>query len=162
MRKALWKRIADGVDVVLEVITDLSFLVIFCTFMLAIVSRYFFKRPVTWSYEISVLGYIWTMFFGVGLAMKRDEHVVFGLVFDVLQPKGKFAFSLFYNILLLFLLFVSTIPCLRALMTRTMVTGVLKMPYKVVFCPFMLMYVDMMYRTVMNILKAKHTYLEAA
>ena len=116
----------------------------------------------TWSYEISVLGYIWTMFFGVGLAMKRDEHVVFGLVFDVLQPKGKFAFYLFYNILLLFLLFVSTIPCLRALMTRTMVTGVLKMPYKVVFCPFMLMYVDMMYRTVMNILKAKHTYLEAA
>ena len=69
MRKALWKRIADGVDVVLEVITDLSFLVIFCTFMLAIVSRYFFKRPVTWSYEISVLGYIWTMFFGVGLAV---------------------------------------------------------------------------------------------
>ena len=162
MRKALWKRIADGVDVVLEVITDLSFLVIFCTFMLAIVSRYFFKRPVTWSYEISVLGYIWTMFFGVGLAMKRDEHVVFGLVFDVLQPKCKFAFYLFYNILLLFLLFVSTIPCLRALMTRTMVTGVLKMPYKVVFCPFMLMYVDMMYRTVINILKATHTYLEAA
>ena len=105
MRKALWKRIADGVDVVLEVITDLSFLVIFCTFMLAIVSRYFFKRPVTWSYEISVLGYIWTMFFGVGLAMKRDEHVVFGLVFDVLQPKGKFVIYLFYNVLLLFLLF---------------------------------------------------------
>lgn len=162
MKKSLWKRIADGIDVVLEVITDFSFLVIFCTFMLAIVSRYFFKKPVTWSYEISVLGYIWTMFFGVGLAMKRDEHVVFGLVFDVLQPKGKFVIYLFYNVLLLFLLFVSTMPCLHALMKRTMVTGVLKLPYKVVFAPFMLMYVDMMYRTVMNILKAKHTYLEAA
>ena len=68
--KKIGKKIADFLGVF---IPNITFLVIFLTFMVTIVSRYFFKTPVTWSYEVSVLGYMWTMFFGVGKAMEADE-----------------------------------------------------------------------------------------
>ena len=42
--------------------------------MVSIISRYIFRVPVAWSYEISVLGYMWTMFFGVGKAMRRHSN----------------------------------------------------------------------------------------
>ena len=60
------------------VIPGISFTIIFLTFMLTIISRYILKAPVAWSYEISILAYMWTMFFGVGRALKAGEHVVFG------------------------------------------------------------------------------------
>ena len=88
--KKVGKAIVDFLGVF---IPNITFLVIFITFMVTIISRYFFKTPVTWSYEISVLGYMWTMFFGVGKAMEADEHVVFGLVYDAVKPRTQFVFK---------------------------------------------------------------------
>ena len=53
--KKIGKKIVDFLGVF---IPNITFLVIFLTFMVTIVSRYFFKTPVTWSYEVSVLGYM--------------------------------------------------------------------------------------------------------
>ena len=92
--KKIGKKIVDFLGVF---IPNITFLVIFLTFMVTIVSRYFFKTPVTWSYEVSVLGYMWTMFFGVGKAMEADEHVVFGLVYDAVKPRTQFIFKVVYN-----------------------------------------------------------------
>lgn len=99
--KKIGKKIVDFLGVF---IPNITFLVIFLTFMVTIVSRYFFKTPVTWSYEVSVLGYMWTMFFGVGKAMEADEHVVFGLVYDAVKPRTQFIFKVVYNTFLLILL----------------------------------------------------------
>ena len=88
--KKIGKKIVDFLGVF---IPNITFLVIFLTFMVTIVSRYFFKTPVTWSYEVSVLGYMWTMFFGVGKAMEADEHVVFGLVYDAVKPRTPVSYT---------------------------------------------------------------------
>ena len=131
--KSIIKKITDffGVAVV-----SVSFLLIFITFLLTIFSRYLFKTPITWSYEISVLAYMWTMFFGVGKAMEYDEHVVFSLVYDKRSPKGKMLYLVIYNAMLVFLLTITFIPSLQSLLSKRIVTGVLKLPYKVVFAPF--------------------------
>ena len=42
-------------------VPSVTFTVIFVVFMVSIICRYFLKQPVTWSYEISVLGYMWTI-----------------------------------------------------------------------------------------------------
>lgn len=133
--KRIGKKIVDFLGVAVPGIT---FMVIFLTFMVTILSRYLFKTPVTWSYEVSVLGYMWTMFFGVGKAMEADEHVVFGLVYDAVKPRTQFIFKVVYNVFLLILLVVCFVPCWHSLMGKQMVTGVLKLPYTVVFAPFML------------------------
>lgn len=140
------------------VIPNITFCIIFITFMVSIISRYVFKQPVTWSYEISVLGYMWTMFFGVGKAMETDEHVVFGLVYDMLGILGQFIFKLIYNLFLLFLLLVCFLPCVESLIGKQMMTGVLKLPYYIVFAPFIYMLGEIIVRTVINVLNSYQEY----
>ncbi|MFA9376502.1 MAG: TRAP transporter small permease [Lachnotalea sp.] len=159
MKKA--KKIGKIISEILGVyIPNVTFCVIFVTFMISIVSRYFLKRPVTWSYEISVLGYMWTMFFGVGKAMEKDEHVVFGLVYDNLNQFGQFVFKLIYNTLLLILLLICFVPCVESMLDKKMVTGVLKLPYTIVFSPFIYMLGEIIVRTCINLYNAYKEYTE--
>ena len=136
------------------VIPNISFSLIFITFMIAILSRYIFRQPVAWTYEISVLGFMWTMFFGVGKAIELDEHVVFGLVYDTLKPLGRLLSKLVYNTILILLLAILFVPALRSALKSTMMTGVLKMPYTIIFAPFFFMLADIIIRSGINIKKA--------
>ena len=144
------KKILDIFDIG---VTSASFIVIFITFMISILSRYVFKKPVPWTYELSILGYMWTMFFGVGKAIENDEHVVFSLVYDKLSPGRKKVCLIAYNILMVVLLFICFIPCVQATMKSTMKTGVLKLPYKIVFSPFFFMMIEIIVRSVMNVVR---------
>lgn len=139
-------------------IPNITFCVIFITFMVSIISRYLFRQPVAWSYEVSVLGYMWTMFFGVGKAMETDEHVVFGLVYDMLGILGQFIFKAVYNLFLLFLLLICFLPCVESLVGKQMMTGVLKLPYYIVFAPFIYMLGEIIVRTVINVLNSYQEY----
>lgn len=139
-------------------VPSVTFTVIFVVFMVSIICRYFLKQPVTWSYEISVLGYMWTMFFGVGQAIKADEHVVFGLVYDTLKTKGQFICMVVYNAALVILLAITFIPCCQTLLGKQMVTGVLKLPYTVIFAPFIYMLAEMIIRSALKIIEAYKTY----
>lgn len=131
-------------------IPNVTFTIIFLTFMLTIISRYVLKKPVAWSYEISVLAYMWTMFFGVGKALEADEHVVFGLVYDTLGDKGKTICKIVYNLLLIVLIGLAFVPCVHSMLSKKMVTGVLKLPYTVVFAPFIYMFAEVFIRCVID------------
>ena len=63
-----------------------------------------------------------------------------------------------YNIFLLALLLFCFVPCVQALLGRQMVTGVLKLPYTVVFAPFVYMLAEVIVRTVINIVKTVKDY----
>lgn len=153
------KKILKTVNYIFGVIfPNISFCMIFIAFMVAILSRYIFRQPVAWTYEISVLGFMWTMFFGVGKAIELDEHVVFGLVYDTLKPFGKMLCKLLYNVALMILLAILFIPALRMALKSTMMTGVLKMPYKIIFAPFFLMLAEIVVRSGLNIKKAVQEY----
>ena len=143
------------------IVPSVSFCMIFISFMIAILSRYVFRQPVAWTYEISVLGFMWTMFFGVGKAIETDEHVVFGLVYDVLKPRGKLICKLLYNTVLIVLLVILFEPAMRAALRSTMMTGVLKLPYKIVFAPFFLMLIEIVIRSAQNLVKAVREYRTA-
>ena len=129
------------------IIPNLTFLLIFVTFMVTIISRYVLKAPVPWAYEISILAYMWTMFFGVGKAMQNDEHVVFGLVYDHVGPTAKLVFEILSSLILGVLLILVFIPSIHSLLAKRMVTGVLKLPYTVVFAPLIYMFAEMLVRS---------------
>ncbi len=137
-----------------------SFLAIFITFMASIIARYIFRTSIRWSYEISVLGYIWCMFFGVGKAIDTDAHVVFSLVYDKLKPFGQFFCKALYNIILILILLICFVPCTRSLLNSSMKTSVLHMPYSVVFAPFLYMLAEIMVRSGINIYRAYKEYKE--
>ncbi len=145
------KKILDIFDIG---VTSIAFIVIFITFMISILSRYIFRVPVTWTYEISILGYMWTMFFGVGKAIENDQHVVFSLVYDKVSPKTKRIFLILYNVLLSVLLLIAFIPGVQAMLKSTMTTGVLKLPYKIVFAPFFFMMAETIIHSALNVRRA--------
>lgn len=149
--KEFLKKAGTIIDKVLTVICEVTFSIIFLTFMTTIVSRYLLKMPVTWSYEVSVLAYMWTMFFGVGLGIKNDEHVVFGLVYDKRSERGQAMYLIIYNVILVVLLLISFIPGLNSLLSSTMITGVLKLPYKLIFAPYFFMLIDIIVRSGINL-----------
>ena len=135
-------------------VPTISFAIIFITFMISIISRYILKTPVTWAYEISVLAYMWTMFFASGKALEVQEHVVFGLVYDGLSDEKKKFCRILYNVLLVILLTVSFKACTVSMLTKKSVTGVLKLPFKWIFAPFLFMFLDIIIRS------AYEVYLE--
>lgn len=134
-------------------IPNVTFVIIFLTFMVNIISRYVLKAPVAWTYEVSILAYMWTMFFGVGKAMIRDEHVVFGLVYDNMGPRFKLVFKITSNILLIILITIVFIPSVNSLISKKMVTGVLNLPFTVVFAPLIFMFAEIIIRSVIDLKK---------
>lgn len=129
-----------------EGVPMVAFLVVFVTFMMTIICRYVLRFAIPWSYEVSILGYMYCMFFGSGIALKRDEHVVFSLLYDKLPPIGQLISKLVYNAALVVLIAIIFVPCLNSLMASTMKTGILKMPYKAVFAPFLWMLFECAFR----------------
>ena len=129
-----------------EGIPMVAFLVVFVTFMMTIFCRYVLRFAIPWSYEVSILGYMYCMFFGSGIALKRDDHVVFSLLYDKLPPIGQLISKLVYNAALVVLIAIIFVPCLNSLMASTMKTGILKMPYKAVFAPFLWMLFECAFR----------------
>ncbi|MDC7239923.1 MAG: TRAP transporter small permease subunit [Spirochaetales bacterium] len=146
------KKILKGLTYFLgTIVPNVTFTVIFVTFMVTIISRYILKTPVAWSYEISILAYMWTMFFGVGKAMARDEHVVFGLVYDAVKPRTRLIFKISSNLILIILIAVAFVPSINSLLSKRMVTGVLKLPFRVVFAPLIYMFAEIIIRSLIDL-----------
>ena len=134
------------------------YLVLFFSFVATIVMRYCFSKSLAWGNEVAVLAYMWIMFFGCGKAIENDEHVVFSLVYDKCSPKVQMLMKVFYNILLAVLIGIAIPSCVKLLMKSTQITGILKIPYKICFAPYIWMLVETVVRSLINVKKAIDEY----
>lgn len=159
MKKAL-EKISKFMDLFGVYIPTLSFGVLFLCFMATMIMRYCFKISLSWGSELAILCYMWIMFFGSGKGLTMEDHVVFSLVYDKCSPKVQMLMKVFYNVLLAALLLIALKPCIDAMMRSNMITGVLKIPYKVAFAPFMFMLVDSAIRALCAAKKAYTDYVE--
>ena len=134
------------------------FLILFFSFIATIFARYFMGKSVTWGNEVAILAYMWIMFFGCGKAMENDEHVVFSLVYDEMPPFIQMVMKLVYNAVLVVFMIICFKPGFTALLNSTQITGVLKLPYTVVFAPFFWMMLNIIVYSIINIYKAVQEY----
>lgn len=154
-----WKKVLKVIFDFLGVFVPcITFLVIFVSFMIGILARYFWRVGVPWVNEVAILGYMWTMFFGCGKAIENDEHVVFSLVYDLMKPIGQLICKVVYNAAIVVLLAIVFKPCLTNLLKASNVTPSLKIPYVVAFAPFMYMLAETIVRSAINIWKAFKEY----
>lgn len=148
----IMKILSEGVPMV-------SFMVVFLAFMASIIYRYVLRQAIPWNVEVSILGYMYCMFFGSGIAIARDEHVVFSLIYDKLPPVGKMISKLLYNTILIVLICIAFAPCCKSILNMRQVTGILKMPYKVVFAPFLWMLAECVVRSAIVMVNAVKEYI---
>ena len=139
-------------------IPTISFGVLFLCFMATMIMRYCLKISLNWGSELAILCYMWIMFFGSGKGLTMEDHVVFSLIYDRCPPLVQMLMKVFYNIVLAVLLLWALPACITAMGRSNMITGVLKIPYKVAFAPFMFMLVDSAVRALCAAWKAYDEY----
>ncbi|MDR2095841.1 MAG: TRAP transporter small permease subunit [Treponema sp.] len=73
-------------DVIEKYVPVFSFALMFMTFIIQVFFRYVIRHPLTWSMEIIVIGFVWTVVFGACYTMRRRSHVKFTMIYDRLPP----------------------------------------------------------------------------
>jgi len=95
---------------ILEIyIPILTFCALFIAFILQIVSRYVFRHPLVWPYELSQFGYLWTILLGASFVTRKDEHIVFSIAYESASKKVRKIYDII-NYSLTILLFSIPIP----------------------------------------------------
>ncbi|HSN65759.1 MAG TPA: TRAP transporter small permease subunit, partial [Fusibacter sp.] len=100
-------------DVIEIYVPLMAFAVMFLTFILQIVARYVFKYPLTWAYEITVIGFSWSVIFGACYAMRSRSHVKFTLIYDMLTGKKAAVLRMLGNMIILVAFVALFIPSIE-------------------------------------------------
>lgn len=69
-----------------------------------IISRYFFRQPLIWEYELCIAMFIWCTFLGAATAFRDKQHIAFGMLANALPNAPKKAVIAIKNILILLVL----------------------------------------------------------
>ncbi|MEO8240901.1 MAG: TRAP transporter small permease subunit [bacterium] len=69
-----------------ENVAALMLLALFLAFLLQIVSRYLLNFPLGWTYEISVVMWIWLVLFGACFVIRDSEELRFDLIYGAVGP----------------------------------------------------------------------------
>ena len=126
------KRVADFIGTA-------SYGILFLTFIFQVILRFVFDKPLTWSDELIVILYVFSMFWAGAFLLEEKEHVMLDLVYEHLPPQGRRAFSVAYSLIIggLFLYAVpESYSYVRFMMRED--TPVLGIPFGLVYAPFIL------------------------
>ena len=124
---------------VADFIGTASYAILFLTFIFQVILRFVFNKPLTWSDELIVILYVFSMFWAGAFLLKEKDHVMLDLIYEHLPAQGRRAFSVAYSLIIcgLFLYAVPESYSYISFMMRED-TPVLGVPFGLVFAPFML------------------------
>lgn len=115
----------------------ISFSVLFIAFILQVVSRYVFNRPIIMTNDLIVLGFCWTVILGACYTMRKRGHVQFTMLYDMYSPKVAAAARLAGNIIIILTFAALFIPSVSfSLFQGFQRTAVLRVSLTWVFLPF--------------------------
>jgi len=83
-----------------ELVGGVAFFVLFVTFVFQVALRFIFNKPLTWSDELIVILYVFSMFWACAFLLKEKEHVMLDLVYARLPPQGKRAMAIAYSLVI--------------------------------------------------------------
>lgn len=113
--------------------------VIFVSFIVNVVSRYIFNKPVNACYELCLAGLLWTLLLSAPYAVRKHNNVAFTLIYDKFGAKGQLILRLLGTAFLLFCLIRMFYPCMDwVLFMKRKRTAVLKIRYDVLYFPFVI------------------------
>lgn len=66
----------------------------FLAFILQIVSRYVFNRPIEWTLEVSLTTWLWAVFWGAAFCMRNNDHVRFDMLYYAVGHRTRRVFAM--------------------------------------------------------------------
>ncbi len=91
----------------------LSFLAMFVAFLLQVFSRYVVGQPLTWTQEVIVMAFVWTVVLGACYTMRVRGHVRFTMIYDRFGPKPAAVLRLLGNLIVFAAFALLIVPSYR-------------------------------------------------
>ena len=125
--------VADFVEVYLPTAV---FVVMFIVFLINIFFRYVMKNPMNWTFEFSVNAFVIVGLLGACVAYRKEDHVVFDLLYAKQKPRGQSILRMISSVLVI-AFFAAALPgVVLNLWTLPAVTSIMKIPDKFIFASF--------------------------
>jgi TRAP-type C4-dicarboxylate transport system permease small subunit len=135
---------ADFVEVYLPIAV---FVMLFLAFLTNVFFRYVVKSPQNWTFELSVNAFVVVGLLGACAAYRKEDHVVFDLLYTRLSSKGQNILRMIsYVIVIVF--FSLAIPAVtRYLWKLRAVTSIMRIPERFVFMSFPILMISTVLRS---------------
>ncbi|WP_332696262.1 TRAP transporter small permease [Halalkalibacter lacteus] len=135
-------------------IPTITLSIMLIAFIIQIFSRYILKDPVTWTYEVTTIAFIWTVLLGSSYAKRTSDHVDFGVIYDLFNDKWKRYSRIVVNILLIILLTFLIVPVYEYLdFLSTQNSHVLRIPMNFAYAPFLILIISLVIYSVTQMIK---------
>ncbi len=131
------------------VISGAMFLVLFAQ----VVSRYVFNRAFSWSEELALILFIWSIYFGATAAVRRHQHLRLEIVLDKVKPKTRLFLDLlgnFFFVLFNCIIMVGVMPLVKRLFGAGTATAVMGIPKWINYVLLPAMFVLMIFRLIQD------------
>jgi len=114
-----------------------AFCILFVTFIWAVFARYVLRQPCSWATDVELGCYIWTILFSASYVMRKDKHVRFTIVYDMVGPRVQLYMRLVSNLIIILPFSCLVIPTWRYLANLKTVTTALQLPLKLYYAPIL-------------------------
>jgi TRAP-type C4-dicarboxylate transport system permease small subunit len=133
------------------------FTALFLVFMVQIVARFGFDRPLPWTDEAAVMLYVWVILWAAAFVVPEREHVMFDLVWNALGVRSRRFMRIAGNLMIGGLAAWALPACWDYVhfMGREG-TAVLGVSFMWVFLPFVLLLAALVVRSAINVWRAWH------
>jgi C4-dicarboxylate transporter, DctQ subunit len=68
--------------------------IMFVSFIIQIATRYVFNAPTDWTYELILITWLWSVFWGAAFLLEDKDHVKFDTIYNAGSPKIRRALAL--------------------------------------------------------------------
>jgi TRAP-type C4-dicarboxylate transport system permease small subunit len=142
IKAARW--FADFIEVYLPIVV---FVMLFLVFLTNVFFRYVVKNPQNWTFEFSVNAFVVVGLLGACAAHRREDHVVFDLLYTRLTAKGQNILRMISSVIVIAFFSIALPGAIRYLVKLPAMTSIMRIPYRYIFLPFPILLISMVLRS---------------
>jgi TRAP-type C4-dicarboxylate transport system permease small subunit len=83
-----------------ENVTVALLCVMFGAFLVQIFARYVLNNPVSWSEEVIVASWLWTILWGAAFVLRESEEIRFDIVYSIVSDRSRRVFTVLTGVAL--------------------------------------------------------------
>jgi TRAP-type C4-dicarboxylate transport system permease small subunit len=141
-KAARW--LADFIEVYLPIAV---FVMLFIAFLINVFFRYVVKNPQNWTFELSVNAFVVVGLLGACAAYRKEDHVVFDLLYTRLNSKGQNILRIISYIIVIIFFLIAIPGSIRYLVKLPAVTSIMRIPLRFIFVSFPILMISTVLRS---------------
>ena len=142
--KKIFRWFADFVEVHLPIAV---FVMLFLAFLTNVVCRYILRNPQNWTFELSVNAFVIVGLLGACTAYRKEDHVVFDLLYTRLDSKGQNILRMISSVVVIVFFAIALPGSIRYLVKLPAMTSIMRIPLRFIFVSFPILLISSVIRS---------------